>query len=327
MHQIQHYILVVQAIDGGVPALSSTVTVYCNVVDLNDNSPVFENTPHVADVMENVTVGSSVLSLLAQDLDSGNNGKVRYSIVSGDDNGDLAIAANGTITVRKPLDRETKSMYNLIIDATDSPDPPALPLKSTAQVIIILYIIYFSDAAVNKCLSHILYNINTITFACAHQVTIMVLDVNDVSPEFIGPKRASIRENVAINTVGIGVKAIDRDEGRSGYVEYFLDETSGKQTPFVLGQVDGLLRVSDNLDRETMSNYTLKITARDRGDPPRSTTTVFHVTILDENDNSPVFNPRQYSATVAENASIGASVLQVYVHNYTYICIIHFFIV
>lgn len=125
----------VQAIDGGAPALSSTVTVYCNVVDFNDNSPIFENTPHVADVLENVTVGSSVLSVMAQDLDSGNNGKVRYSILSGDDNGDLDIAPNGTIMVRKPLDRETKSIYNLVIEATDSPDPPAIPLKSTVQVI------------------------------------------------------------------------------------------------------------------------------------------------------------------------------------------------
>lgn len=126
----------VQAIDGGVPALSSTVTVYCNVVDLNDNSPIFENTPHVADVMENVTVGSSVLSVLAQDLDSGNNGKVRYSIVSGDDNGDFQIAPNGTIMVKRALDRETKSIYNLVIEAADSPDPPAISLKSTAQVIL-----------------------------------------------------------------------------------------------------------------------------------------------------------------------------------------------
>lgn len=81
--------------------------------------------------------------------------------------------------------------------------------------------------------------------------------------------------------------------------------------PFTLGSVDGLLRVSGPLDREFQSTYTLVITARDRGEPPRSTQRQIFVKILDENDNSPVFDPKQYSASVAENASIGAMVLQV----------------
>lgn len=40
--QVQHYILVVQAQDNGQPSLSTTITVYCNVLDLNDNAPVFD---------------------------------------------------------------------------------------------------------------------------------------------------------------------------------------------------------------------------------------------------------------------------------------------
>jgi protocadherin Fat 4 len=80
---------------------------------------------------------------------------------------------------------------------------------------------------------------------------------------------------------------------------------------FSLGPVDGLLRVSGRLDREARANYTLEVTARDRGDPPRHTKQSILVRVLDENDNSPVFDPKQYSASVAENASIGASVLEV----------------
>lgn len=107
----------------------------------------------------------------------------------------------------------------------------------------------------------------------------------------------------------MAIKAIDRDEGRNGYVEYSLKDDGNM--PFTLGSVDGLLRVSGSLDREQKSNYTLEVTAKDRGEPPRSSSTIVSVTVLDENDNSPVFDPRQYSATIAENASIGASVLQV----------------
>ncbi|KAG9437757.1 cadherin-related tumor suppressor isoform X1 [Apis mellifera carnica] len=270
--QVQHYILVVQATDGGIPALSSTVTVYCNVVDLNDNAPIFEAGPHAVDIVENTTIGTPILSVTAQDLDSGDNGRVIYAVAGGDENGDFGVAPNGTLFTRKLLDREQKPLYNLVLSATDSPSPPGLPLSSTVQV------------------------------------TVVLLDVNDMSPEFISPTKISIIENAPSNTVVMAIKAVDRDEGRNGYVEYSLEDTT---LPFTVGPVDGLLRVSGSLDRELRSNYTLEVTAKDRGEPPRSSSTTVTVTVLDENDNSPVFDPRQYSATVAENASIGASVLQV----------------
>ncbi|KAH0535376.1 hypothetical protein KQX54_016078 [Cotesia glomerata] len=270
--QVQHYILVVQATDGGLPALSTTVTVYCNVVDLNDNAPIFEPGPHGADVLENTTTGTAVLSVVAQDLDSGDNGRVVYDIINGDDNGDFGIASNGTVFTRKLLDRETKSIYNLIIRAQDSPTLAVKPLSSTVQV------------------------------------TIVLLDVNDVAPEFISSNQTSIMENSPPNTVVMAIKAVDKDEGRNGYVEYSLKESS---LSFNLGAVDGLLRIAEPLDRERRQNYTLRISAKDRGEPPKSSEATITVLVLDENDNAPIFDPKQYSATVAENASIGASVLQV----------------
>lgn len=135
-----------------------------------------------------------------------------------------------------------------------------------------------------------------------------------MSPEFITSNETSVVENAPLNTVVMAIKAIDKDEGRNGYIEYML--ASEPFVPFTLGSVDGLLRISGRLDRELKSTYKLKVTARDRGEPSRSTQTVILVKILDENDNSPVFDTRQYSAAVAENASIGAMVLQV--NNFKY---------
>lgn len=131
---MQHYILVVQATDGGMPALSSTVTVYCNVVDLNDNMPMFETGPHTADIMENATIGTSVFTVTAQDLDSGDNGRITYAVADGDDDGDFRVAPNGTLFTRRPLDRERAPLYNLVLSAIDNPLPPAKPLSSTVQV-------------------------------------------------------------------------------------------------------------------------------------------------------------------------------------------------
>lgn len=130
-----------------------------------------------------------------------------------------------------------------------------------------------------------------------------------MSPTFVTSNETSVTENIPLNTVVMAIKAIDKDEGRNGYIEYSLNSESS--VPFTLGQVDGLLRVSGRLDRELRSSYKLKVTAKDRGEPPRSTQTEISVKILDENDNSPVFDPKHYSAAVAENASIGAMVLQV----------------
>jgi protocadherin Fat 4 len=131
---VQHYILVVQATDGGTPSLSSTVTAYCNVVDLNDNAPSFEPGPRSSDVPENATVGTVVLSARAQDLDSGENGHVVYSILSGDETEDFGIANNGTLYTRRALDRETKALYSLVLEAADSPRPPGRPLATSIQV-------------------------------------------------------------------------------------------------------------------------------------------------------------------------------------------------
>lgn len=148
-----------------------------------------------------------------------------------------------------------------------------------------------------------------VTFSFNEQVTIQLKDVNDMSPEFVTSNETSITENTPLGTVVMAVKATDKDEGRNGDIEYIL--ANDLPVPFSLGPVDGLLRISGRLDRETQSSYKLKVTAKDRGEQPRSTQQEVLVEILDENDNSPAFDPKQYSASVAENASIGAMVLQV----------------
>lgn len=69
--QVQHYILVVQAQDNGHPSLSSTLTVYCNVIDLNDNAPVFDPMSYSNEIYENVLIGTEVVKIGATDIDSG----------------------------------------------------------------------------------------------------------------------------------------------------------------------------------------------------------------------------------------------------------------
>ncbi|XP_072158683.1 cadherin-related tumor suppressor-like [Bemisia tabaci] len=71
--EVQHYIFVVQAQDTGKPSLSSTLTVYFNVLDLNDNAPLFDPMSYSNEVFENATIGTSIVTVTATDLDSGKN--------------------------------------------------------------------------------------------------------------------------------------------------------------------------------------------------------------------------------------------------------------
>lgn len=79
--EVQHYILVVQAQDNGVPSLSTTLTVYCNVLDLNDNPPIFESITYSNEIYENVEIGTEVLKVGATDADDGKYKRTKFSFI------------------------------------------------------------------------------------------------------------------------------------------------------------------------------------------------------------------------------------------------------
>ena len=68
---MNHYILTVRAQDSGTDSKSSTVLVYMNVLDINDNAPVFDPSSYSNEVWENATVGTSILMVSATDIDDG----------------------------------------------------------------------------------------------------------------------------------------------------------------------------------------------------------------------------------------------------------------
>lgn len=65
----QYYILTAKAQDGGGQA--STVRVYFNVLDVNDNPPIFNTSVYSASVSESLPQGSSIITVGATDADDG----------------------------------------------------------------------------------------------------------------------------------------------------------------------------------------------------------------------------------------------------------------
>lgn len=71
-YESQHtFGLTVQVSDGGTPSLSSTQTFTVLLVDVNDETPLFEQNVYRAGVMENREPGEAVITVRALDLDSG----------------------------------------------------------------------------------------------------------------------------------------------------------------------------------------------------------------------------------------------------------------
>ncbi|RWS30129.1 Cadherin-like protein 3 [Leptotrombidium deliense] len=71
------------------------------------------------------------------------------------------------------------------------------------------------------------------------------------------------------------------------------------------------LQVNATLDRETVGNYTLIIEALDGGSPPLRGELTVNISVLDVNDNEPIFSQTTYYGSIAENATLGTSLLQV----------------
>ena len=93
--QKQSYTFTVTAKDGGNKTATASVNIL--VQDVNDNAPVFQNSPYSANVAENVNVGYGVGTVTATDADSGPRGRVSYSIVNGNTGNAFRINAAGKV--------------------------------------------------------------------------------------------------------------------------------------------------------------------------------------------------------------------------------------
>jgi len=263
---LKNYILKVSATDGKYTAFAN---VLIDVININDNSPQFTQKSYSGSVQENSAILSTVLTVSANDVDS--FGGLLYSLNSSYPyNKRFNIdPSSGIITTAERLDREDKDAYTLQVIVNDRGVPQR------------------SDVAM---------------------VTIGVTDVNDNAPAFTGSTFSfNVLENITMGTSVFQVQASDSDLGDNGKISYSLDRSS----PFAIDATTGIIRTTANLDRETISSYTLTCTATDHGKPSLAKQKTIHVTVLDVNDNSPRFEKNEYLVDVREDEAIGSVVSEV----------------
>ncbi|XP_041929635.1 protocadherin 2 gamma 28 isoform X35 [Alosa sapidissima] len=148
-----------------------------------------------------------------------------------------------------------------------------------------------------------------------HRINILIQDVNDNAPVF--PKdifKLEISENAVKGALFRVDEAHDADIGHNAVQSYSLE----KNDYFVLAvrtKSDGIkyseLVLDKELDREQQQEVKLTLTAIDGGSPPKTGTVAIHVTVLDANDNAPVFSQELYTAALPENTPVGTAVVTV----------------
>ncbi|XP_044060645.1 protocadherin gamma-A11-like isoform X22 [Siniperca chuatsi] len=148
-----------------------------------------------------------------------------------------------------------------------------------------------------------------------HRISIRVQDINDNSPQFKEESlKFEIRESADKGARFLLGEAHDGDIGENAVQGYSLEQNDHFKLNVNTksgGRKYGELILDKELDREEKREIMLLLTAVDGGSPQRSGTVVIHVTVLDANDNVPVFSQTVYKASLPENAPLDTVVITV----------------
>ncbi|KAL3973007.1 kelch repeat and BTB domain-containing protein 11 [Sarotherodon galilaeus] len=273
--------LLLTAVDGGKPARSGTMEIIVNVLDVNDNMPVFARDSYTAVLDENSPIGTTIIQVNATDLDDGLNGEVVYSF-GNNVNKKLRqlfeVDSNtGEIIVKGPIDYEEKDRYQIDIKASDK---------------------------------------GTVPLATEKSVKITIVDLNDNTPEIeVTSFSSAIPEDSKPGRTVALISVNDKDSGVNGKVICSVSEgVPFTLTPSLQENMYSLVTKS-LLDREHQPKYDIRIVAKDAGNPPLSSHRIISVTISDVNDNSPEFSTNPYMFYVTENNAAGGSLFSVSAHD------------
>ncbi|KAJ0002447.1 hypothetical protein NQD34_007596 [Periophthalmus magnuspinnatus] len=274
--QMRHS-LVLTALDGGKPPKSDQMRVIVNILDINDNAPVFTNGDVSVTLSENAPLGTTVLQVNATDSDEGANGEVVYGFSNSVKQRLLNVfdinPQTGEIFVKDLINFEEKEKYIIEVEASDKGVPPLATQK---------------------------------------KVIIKIVDVNDNAPEIeVTSFSSSIPEDSRPGTTVALISVNDRDSGLNGKVTCTIEgDVPFTLSPSLQDKMYSLVTKSA-LDRETQSQYVLSIVATDHGQPSFKSEKNILIVISDVNDNSPEFVLTPYSFYITEGNEAGAQLFSV----------------
>ncbi|KAK2524868.1 hypothetical protein Q9233_009187 [Columba guinea] len=255
----EHRVTVV-ARDQGRPSLSSSTALVLEVSDVNDNAPVFEEAAYSAYVAENNAAGAPVLRVLAQDADSGANGRVSYWLAGGSADAAAYVsveARSGALYAQRSFDYEQCREFAVVVRAQDGGEPAR---SSTATV------------------------------------RVFVLDRNDNAPRVLWPAPEAGERvpgsapalepfEVVPRSAEAGylvgkVVAVDADAGRNAWLSYELVQAA-EPALFRVGLHSGEVRTARAVSERDAAKQRLVAVVKDHGQPALSATATLHVVLAE----------------------------------------------
>ncbi|XP_046715399.1 protocadherin gamma-A4-like isoform X15 [Silurus meridionalis] len=249
------------------------------VIDINDNSPVFRKSEMSFEISETATLGSRFVLATAEDLDVGINTLQNY-VLSQNDNFAVKQHSNpdgskyAEMVLQKALDREIQPKLSLNLIAVDGGNPQR-------------------SGTVN--------------------IDVTVLDVNDNAPIFNQTQyTATVTENAAPGTYITTLNATDADSGSNGELSYSFSDLKEHLTEiFHVDGHSGVISVAGNIDYEKDKRYEIRVEVKDQGGLTDASKVIIEVS--DVNDNKPVINVMSFLNPISEDSPIGTTIAVMHV--------------
>uniref|UniRef100_F7H0T2 Protocadherin 11 X-linked n=1 Tax=Callithrix jacchus TaxID=9483 RepID=F7H0T2_CALJA len=226
----EKYLFTILAKDNGVPPLTSNVSVFVNVLDQNDNSPVFTHNEYNFYVPENLPRHGTVGLITVTDPDYGENSAVTLSVLDMKDSFTID-SQTGVIRPNISFDREKQESYTFYVKAEDG---------------------------------------GRVSRSSSAKVTINVVDVNDNKPVFIVPPSNYSYELVLPSTNPdtevFKVIAVDNDTGLNAEIRYSIVGGNTRDL-FEIDQVAGNITLKEKCVVTDLGLHKLLVKAQDLGQP------------------------------------------------------------
>ncbi|XP_046585956.1 cadherin-99C isoform X1 [Neodiprion lecontei] len=237
--QNHEYKFVVTARDGAPDPRLATATVTVRVIDVEDEVPIFHQSSYEARVKENVP-DYMVTQVMADDPDT--KKQVTYVIKQGDTDLFSIDPKTGIIKTVRGLDYERDNQHILLVGTAENTND--LPGATT-------------------------------------RVVVNVLDMNDIPPVFTSiPRPITLDDDAPIGTTVINLVATDSDGTAPGnQVRYEIIGRGIANKYFLVDPDTGVLRVRDDLRKETNSEYQVDVKAHDLGEPQLSSVTTVRISV------------------------------------------------
>lgn len=313
---LETYVFAVRASDWGLPyRRENEVNVTVQVLNVNDNPPLFERISCKGTIARDFPVGQTIITMSAVDIDE--LGLVQYKLLSGNEQDLFSINMDsGILSLRRSLVGANikNGVFSLKIAATDGEifSEPTFVNVSVVRGRMSSKSFSCKDTKVAQKLAEMLLRkASAIGQSKVEQVYSDLYSINRQTPQFEAfPSDIVVREDTPVGSTVINVNTNDGDTGFNGRILHVISD-GNTDSCFNIDMESGLIYIYQPLDRERSDRYLLNVTIYDMGLPQKSNWRLLTVNVEDVNDNSPQFSMESYTAAVPEDTAIGTEVIQI----------------